>query len=184
MMPTRTIALPDEDAPTRVEPVARGVPKRGQTADPATRGSRCSPPFRLALPMLLLIAATTGSLALSTISVVQSWRVRTELERARELFERTAGRRGEVLSPVATARGDFVPGTREQHAHVDARSREVLEHRAAKLAASKRYSEALPLYRELSVRLPASQTFRDFVTVLRQKAGCSRTTKGKSSLCR
>lgn len=61
--------------------------------------------------------------------------------------------------------------------------RDELERQAASLIASNDFSAALSQYETLAALFPADRTFRDFVTVLRAKLRCDRSSQAASSAC-
>ncbi|MGB3052211.1 MAG: hypothetical protein WBB42_14500 [Polyangiales bacterium] len=61
--------------------------------------------------------------------------------------------------------------------------RDELERQGAALIASNDFSAALSQYETLAALFPTDRTFRDFVTVLRAKLRCDRSSQPASSAC-
>lgn len=118
----------------------------------------------------------------------QQWQV------AEALLETLAEMRAPRQAMVAVHPGEL-PRTLETPARdemqrkafvreISADQREELERQAADLIASNDFPAALSQYETLAGLFPGDRTFRDFITVLRAKLRCDRSSQSEGNACR
>lgn len=183
MTQTRTVALPEEEAPTSLDPQAHRS-RDGRPGGPwgLSRRSAWVSAVGSRIPILLFSGAMLGSFTASVTSTMETRKLATKLQETLELVEHARSNlrdeRPSAVSPeVAPTLG--IQGTDE----LGAMPIVALERRAAESAAAKDYAAALRLYRELLNRSPDSSVLRDFVMVLRHKAGCWQSPRGLTDPC-